>query len=95
MHSTGDADLKIIQTAISVSRVSRTVLVGEDTDLLILLLFYSHDIGQPIFLKCEPKMGKIGKIYDILNLRDSIGPDTCRLLLFAHAFTGCDTTSKP
>ena len=40
-------------------------------------------------------MGKNGKIYDILNLRDSIGPDACKLLLFAHPFTGCDTTSKP
>ena len=40
LHSTGDADLKIIQTAISISRLSRTVLVDEDTDLLILLLYY-------------------------------------------------------
>ncbi len=95
LHATGDADLKIIQTAIRLSQISRTVLVGEDTDLLVLLLYYSNDIGKPIFLKSEPKTGKSGKIYDVLNLRDSIGPDACKLLLFAHAFTGCDTTSKP
>ena len=47
------------------------------------------------FLKSEPKMSKSGKIYDILNIRDTIGPDACKLLLFAHAFTGCDTTPKP
>ena len=39
-HAEGDADLLIAQTAIQSARSLSTVLVGDDTDLLVLLCFY-------------------------------------------------------
>lgn len=95
INAEGDADLTIVRTAIESSQTSRTILVGDDTDLLILLLHYAYQIKWPILLKSEPKKGKGGKIWDILEIRDVIGYETCSSLLFAHAFLGCDTTSKP
>ena len=57
-HAKGDADMLIVQTAIeSVSR-SNTVLVGDDTDLLVLLCFHtSMNSVHEIFFKPEAKLG--------------------------------------
>ena len=48
-HARGDADVLILQTTIQSVSTSNTVLVGDDTDLLILLCFHtpvdsSHEI---------------------------------------------------
>ena len=98
LHANGDAQLMIVQAAINSSRNSCTVLVGDDTDLFISLLFYSSEIKKPLFLKSELKKGgngTRGKEYDVLALQQSLGSDICKLLLFVYAFMGCDTTSKP
>lgn len=41
-HSQADADLLIVQTAVASVRRASTVLVGDDTDLLILLCYYAE-----------------------------------------------------
>ena len=41
-HSTADADLLIVNKAVKSSRTMDTVLVGDDTDLLILLCYYAE-----------------------------------------------------
>ena len=94
-HAKGDADLLIVQTAIFSSKTQETVLIGEDTDLLCLLLHYSSEIVHPIYFKSEAKRGKEAKIWDIIELKKALGDDVCKSLLFAHAILGCDTTSKP
>lgn len=38
-HSQGDADLPIMQKAVESSITKNTVLIGDDTDLLILLIY--------------------------------------------------------
>ena len=47
-HAPGDADLLIVQKAVQSATTSKTVLVGEDTDLIVLLCYHasldSHDI---------------------------------------------------
>jgi len=40
-HARSDADMLIIQTAIQCLKMVNTVVVGEDTDLLILLLHHA------------------------------------------------------
>ncbi len=37
-HASGDADLLIVQKAVESSSTTDTVLVGDDTDLLIAML---------------------------------------------------------
>ena len=40
LHSQGDADVMIVKTAIECGKTHQIVPVGEDTDLLVLLLHY-------------------------------------------------------
>lgn len=50
---------------------------------------------KKIYLKCEPKNGRGGKIWNIEQIQNSLGTYICNVILFVHAFLGCDTTSKP
>ena len=43
-HAPGDTDLLIVQKAVESSTVMYTVVVGDDTDLLVLLCY--HDSGD-------------------------------------------------
>ena len=43
IHATGDADLLIAQTAVSVAADNMTVVVADDTDVLILLCYHYRD----------------------------------------------------
>jgi hypothetical protein len=60
-HAEGDADLLIVKTAILSSKTSKTILIGEDTDLLCLLLHYSSETIFPLHFKSEPKKEKLEK----------------------------------
>ena len=55
IHAEGDADLLIVQTAIQSSRSITTVLVGDDTDLLVLLCHHAEMNTNELFFKPEPK----------------------------------------
>ena len=41
-HAEGDADVLIVKTAVESAKERNTVLVGADTDLLVLLCFYTR-----------------------------------------------------
>ena len=73
------------------------VLVGDDTDLLVLLCHYASKDDNDLFLIPEPKQKSIlakQKQWNIKTLVSTLGPESCRNLLFAHAILGCDTTSS-
>lgn len=90
-HSEGDADLLIVQTAIQEAITENTVVVGEDTDLLVLLCHHAQLDSHPIFFK---QTGKTSKVWNIQNLKKDVGNEVCKYLLFGHAILGCDTTSS-
>lgn len=58
----GDADCLIVNTAIKKSQNGHTVLVGEDTDLLILLLHHAKQTTFSLFLFNQGKKGSPGKL---------------------------------
>ena len=90
----GDADVDIVKTAADSSHQHSTTLISEDTDLLILLL-HSADTDPDIKdLYCRSDKTCATKVHDINRLKAIIGPDICSQLLFIHAFTGCDSTSR-
>ncbi|ESP02014.1 hypothetical protein LOTGIDRAFT_157147 [Lottia gigantea] len=93
-HSDGDADVLIVKNAVQCSIASPTVLIGDDTDLLVLLCFYADLGAQDIFLKSETKTTQIVKIWDIKRPKCVLGQEVCELLPFLHSITGCDTTSR-
>lgn len=54
-HALVDADVLIVQKTVESARVVDTVLVGDDTDLLVLLCYHASLHSHNIFLKPEPK----------------------------------------
>ncbi len=55
IQAVGDADLLIVKTAIDLARNETTVVMGEDTDLLILLLHHSKNSDRQIFFTSEQR----------------------------------------
>ena len=75
--------------------LNTTTLVGEDTDLLILLLHYSRTDKEVIYFRSDAnKQLKERKVYNINLLKETLGTDLCNELLFVHAYSGCDSTSR-
>ena len=70
------------------------MLVGDDTDLLILLCFHTPiDSSHEIFFKPEPKSGT-HKLPRCWNIKHTKGARVFENILFGHALLGCDTTSR-
>ena len=62
IHATGDADLLIAQTAVSVAADNMTIVVADNTDVLILLCYHYGDECQTLYfnnVKPEAKCGSI------------------------------------
>ena len=96
IQSSGDADLLIVQTAIKSAATRPTVVIGEDTDLLILLLHHVNEDCQRIFFTSEQKSRSKGptKLWDIKHVKSMLGQEVCDAILLIHALLGCDTTSR-
>ena len=91
-HANGDADAPIVFTALEIAQQQGPVtVVGEDTDLLILLLHHYHiGIHSPVYLYSNAsKMAwNIGKANSLL------GVELNQSILAIHTLCGCDTTSR-
>ena len=96
IQASDDADVLIVQTTLQIAETSDTVLIGEDTDLLVLLLQHTpiscHDV---FFVPGRTNANtKATKIWHIQRCQVDIGPRLCHNILFAHAIGGCDTTAR-
>lgn len=95
VNSLEDADLNIALTAVQQSSSHTVTVIGEDTDVLILLLYHCYDIKQYDIYYRSDRVGtkKSTTTHDIYLYKEVLGRDICKGLLFMHSFTGCDTTS--
>ena len=86
----------IVKTALNSSNKIDTILIGEDTDLLVLLCYHFRQEPFGVFLMSEPKQSTTHqiKIWNIRALTETLGPAVCSHMLFLHALLGCDTTSR-
>ena len=86
----------IAKTAIKMANHCDTVLIGDDTDLLVILCSRAQNITHKLFFRPEQKLNsrKITRCWDIVALQRSLGKNVCQNLLFVHALLGCDTTSR-
>ena len=84
-HAKDDADVLIVLTAVASARHKETVLIGDDTDLLVLLLHHAEMDAHEVFLK---------HIWCIRQSKQLLDPDVCDHILFIHAILGCDVTSR-
>ncbi|GBN13654.1 hypothetical protein AVEN_66182-1 [Araneus ventricosus] len=84
-----DADVLIVETAVSAkSQYDNIFVVGENIDFLVLLTALAPMKENLYFRKC----GK-GRKPDVLYSTTSFKYKFSRMILFIHAFSGCDTTS--
>ena len=91
-HASADADRLIVLTAFDVADTcAASVLVGEDTDLLILLTVLS-DPEKDIKMLLPGRKGHPDKVYSSAAPRNALG-GMVDSLLFVHAPTGCDVCS--
>ncbi|KAA0197500.1 hypothetical protein HAZT_HAZT003632 [Hyalella azteca] len=93
LQAEGDADVLIAKTAVECANECSTTVIGEDTDLLILLIFSTNPESEALYLHSNKKKGKKFPVWDIHWFQRSLGPEMCTLLPFVHAIAGCDTTS--
>ncbi len=94
-HARSDADVLIMQTAIQSAKTVDTVVVGEDTDLLILLCITQTSDGNELYFRPELKQNaKSIRVWNIETSKEKLGSRIHSQLLFIHAIAGCDTTSR-
>ena len=91
-HAEGD-DVLIVKTAVESARERNTVFVGDDTDLLVLLCFYTRSDSFYLYFKPEPKSNSRRRVCNMKKVKEQLGDDVCHDPLFLHAILGCDTTS--
>jgi hypothetical protein len=68
-------------------------VIGEDTDVLVLLCHYSNDNSKGLVFRSDRKTAK-SRAWDIDLMRHILGIELCRVLPLLHAIGGCDTTSR-
>ncbi|KAL8585006.1 hypothetical protein ACOMHN_043642 [Nucella lapillus] len=92
IHASADADCHIVHTTLETAKQHNVVLIGEDTDLLILLLHHCTPDHHPVFFTSTRSSS--AKVWDIQAVQSVLGEDVCKHILFAHAIGGCDTVSE-
>ena len=91
-HSQADAGLLIYQTAVESARRVDNVLVGDDTNLLVLLCHYTQLDAHESLFKPEPRaILNWSHVWSMKVVKEKLGEDVCNIILFIYAILGCDT----
>ena len=89
LHAQNDADHLIVDTAVVAAAESGSpiVIIGEDTDLLVLLCSNDTASVKNMYFMSGSKSGtKKNKIWKIDNTRTVLGEEVCKCLPFIHDF---------
>ena len=63
--------------------------------MLVLRCYHASEDGCDLSFIPEPKANAIGtRVWHMKRVNDQLGREVCTNLLFLHAITGCDTTSR-
>ena len=96
IQAEGDADVLIVKTAVESATERPTVLVGNDTDLIVLLCYLTQPDRYDLYFRPEPKANsRQSKVWNMKQVKEELGHAVCHNMLFLHAVLGCDTTSRP
>jgi len=87
LQAESDADVVIVNTAVEMSETTAVCILGEDVDLIVLLMAKADAYKDIIFIK-----SRRGKMRDSLFSSRELQHQGFKDVLFLHAFTGCDTT---
>ena len=91
----GDADVLIVQTALTSTTKQETVLAVDDTNLLVLLIYHAKNVSYHVFFRPETRLAnqKGNRCWNIPAMRALLGSVITNNILFLHDILGCDTTS--
>ena len=67
--------MDIVKAAVKASEHQPTTLIGEDTDLLILLLFYAGTKNRGLYFRSDKS--KATKVYNISEMKQVLDSDLC------------------
>lgn len=87
----GEADVLIVETAVEDDTDFKKVIVAEDIDILVILTARAKVEEEIYYLKMG-KQNSPSLIYSSKSLEVEY-PNSADLILFAHSFSGCDSTS--
>ncbi|CAG9767805.1 unnamed protein product [Ceutorhynchus assimilis] len=78
----------IVSSALTLAEEKHVTVVVDDTDILVLLIYHN-----------TPNTWMHSSIFgdekrDIKSLQHVLGEKGCKIILFSHALTGCNTTSS-
>ena len=94
-QSRDDADRMIVECALQLAVEGNIVtVVAEDTDVLVLLMYYWNVNMADIYFQSEAKKSQKKGFHSwkIQDLVATAGDVVISNLLFIHALSGCDTT---
>ncbi|GFS16488.1 hypothetical protein ElyMa_003215300 [Elysia marginata] len=88
----GHADVTIVQTAVSYPETNPTIVIGEDTYLLVLLCFHVCLASRKIYLRSDIQFNKI----TCMGHQTGTGSwaTDMQVYVVCHAISDCDTTSS-
>ena len=81
-YAKSDADFLIVQKAVETAENSNTVVVGDDTDLLVLLIYHTKLNHNEIFFIPEPKKNSKCRIWNVKQVKTELGSFVCKHILF-------------
>ena len=90
-HAKGDANVLFVKTAVESSQERNTVLVGDNTDLLVLLCFYTRPDGYDLYFILEPKANSRRRVWNMKKVKEQLGDDVSHNMLFLHAISFFET----
>ena len=84
-----------MQTALTSAAKHETVLVGDDADLLVLLIYHAKNVKHNVFFRPETRRAsqKGNRCWNITAMRALLGSVVTNNIMFMHAILGCGTTS--
>ena len=82
----------IVKAAVVCSLQINTIVVGDDTDLLVLLCYHCEFSSQDVFFQPEPKANTAK--WDLRKTKTVLGVKVIQVILYVHAILGCGTTSR-
>ena len=88
-HPLGDADYKICQTARAHTITSPVAVVAEDSDVFQLLVHHADPAASNVYMVAA------NRTVCVTTIKRRVDVQLSESLLFLHAISGCDTTSRP
>lgn len=92
--SFGNPIVMLAKTAVELSRTYNTVVVGKQADLIMVLCFLALPESFSLVYLYEETSKKAIQMFLISEMKETLGEEQSKYLLFVNAMGGCKTTSQ-